>query len=96
MTRRWTIWRRRTAASPPGLACRELVELVTAYLEGALEEGERARFDAHIADCPHCTAYLEQMRDTIRLTGELAPEALAPQMERELLAAFRDWKTEGG
>src|SRR4051794_34151867 len=97
MSRRWLPWRRRPAAGPPGgLACRELVELVTEYLDGALSDADRARFEAHIDACEHCTAYLEQIRDTIRITGGLTPEALAPDMERELLAAFRDWKDERG
>jgi anti-sigma factor RsiW len=91
----WLPWRRRAAASPSGLSCRELVELVTDYLEGALPHGERARFDAHIAGCPHCTAYLEQMRDTIRIMGTLEPESLPGDMERELLLVFRTWKTDG-
>jgi anti-sigma factor RsiW len=76
------------------LACRELVELVTDYLEGALPEAERARFEAHIAACPGCTAYLEQMRTTIRLTGMLTEEQLAPGARDELLRVFRDWKLE--
>jgi anti-sigma factor RsiW len=72
-----------------------MVELVTDYLEGALADGDRARFEAHLGSCENCTAYVEQMRLTIRLTGELGPEALAPDVERELLAAFRDWRAGG-
>ena len=53
------------------LNCRELVELVTAYLEGDLSSGERKRFDAHLAGCDGCTTYVEQMRRTIELTGTL-------------------------
>jgi anti-sigma factor RsiW len=74
------------------LSCQELVELVTDYLDGALPPAERARFDAHIADCDGCRAYLEQIRATIALTGTLAPEQLAPEAEAGLLEAFRDWK----
>ena len=96
MSRRWLPRRRRGSANDAGgLTCRELVELVTDYLEGALPEPERARFEAHIAACEHCTAYLEQMRDTIRVVGAIEPDALQPDMERELLAAFRTWKAEG-
>ena len=96
MSRRWLPWRRRGPDHEAGgLTCRELVELVTDYLEGALPASERARFELHIAPCDHCTAYLEQMRDTIRVVGALAPAAPAPEMERDLLAAFREWKTEG-
>jgi anti-sigma factor RsiW len=78
------------------LRCRELVELVTDYLEDALPAAERARFDAHIADCEHCTAYLEQMRTTIVLTGRLRAEELAPESVEPLLEAFRDWRRKGG
>jgi anti-sigma factor RsiW len=88
-------WRPRPTATPSGLTCRELVELVTDYLDGALSDGDRARFDAHIAGCEHCAEYLEQMRTTIRLTGALRPETLAPEVERDLLAAFREWRAGG-
>jgi anti-sigma factor RsiW len=73
------------------LSCQELVELVTDYLEGALDPVERARFDGHIAHCDGCTAYLDQLRETIRITGTLTLADLSPDAERTLLAAFRDW-----
>jgi anti-sigma factor RsiW len=75
------------------LSCQKLVELVTDYLEGALPPAERARFDAHIAGCDGCRAYLEQIRVTIRLSGTLRPEQLDPGAEEALLEAFRDWKS---
>ncbi|MBI5670689.1 MAG: zf-HC2 domain-containing protein [Chloroflexi bacterium] len=74
------------------LSCAELVELVTMYLEGALPEAERRRFEAHLRVCHGCTHYLEQMRHTIRLTGLLSEEALMPAAKEALLRAFRDWK----
>ena len=74
------------------MSCKELVEVITDYLEGALPPSERARFEAHLAGCDGCTSYLEQMRRTIRLTGELAEEHITPQAKTELLTAFRDWK----
>jgi anti-sigma factor RsiW len=73
------------------LSCRELVELVTDYLEGALTDEDRARFEAHIGGCDGCVAYVEQMRTTINLVGRLAPEDLTPDAEAALLGAFRDW-----
>lgn len=76
----------------PGLSCQELVELVTDYVEGTLRRTDRRRFEAHIARCDGCTAYLEQMRETIRLTGRLDVESLPPQAREELLEAFRGWK----
>lgn len=83
---------RRTGA-PGGLACQELVELVSDYLEGALSDTDRARFEAHIAGCDNCTAYVRQMRETIALMGELTTASISPEARAELLAAFRDWKT---
>ena len=74
------------------LTCQELVELVTAYLEGGLADGDRARFEEHIATCDGCTNYLEQMRTTIRVTGMLTPESLSEEASTELLAAFRNWQ----
>lgn len=73
------------------LSCQELVELVTAYLEDALGPEERAQFDDHIARCTGCREYLEQMRETIRVTGSLRPADLGPEAERRLLDAFRGW-----
>jgi anti-sigma factor RsiW len=73
------------------LSCQELVELVTDYLEGALPAADHRRFEEHIAACGGCTHYLAQLRETIRVTGMLSANDIAPQAERELLAAFSDW-----
>jgi anti-sigma factor RsiW len=73
------------------LSCQELVELVTDYLEGALDAALRRRFEAHIAECDGCTEYLEQLRQTIRVTGTLSAQDLPPDAERTLMHAFRDW-----
>ena len=74
------------------LSCQELVELVTDYLEGSLEERDTRAFEAHIAGCDGCTEYLEQIRRTIRVVGTLAPNDLTQAAETALLQAFRDWK----
>jgi len=74
------------------IACQELVELVTAYFDGSLSRTERRRFRAHIRGCPHCTAYVEQMRQTIETTGRLTEEDIGPEARDELLEAFRGWR----
>ncbi len=76
------------------LNCRELVELVTAYLEGDLSSGERKRFDAHLSSCDGCTMYVEQMRRTIELIGTLGVDDVSREAEEALLRAFRDWKAQ--
>ena len=75
-----------------GIVCQRAVELVTAYLEGTLAPAGRRRFEAHLADCPHCTGYLAQMRKTIELTGSLTPADLTPQMQDEFIAIYRQWR----
>jgi anti-sigma factor RsiW len=70
------------------------VELVTDYLEGALDRRDRVRFEAHLADCPHCTEYLAQMRTTLDALGRIEPEALQPEVQDELVALFRRWQAE--
>lgn len=74
------------------LSCQEFVELVTDYLEGVLPEEERLRFEDHISRCDGCRAYLEQIRQTVAVTGRLTADALSPEAERTLLDAFRDWR----
>jgi anti-sigma factor RsiW len=74
------------------LTCRELVELVTEYFEGALSSAERSRFEEHVMSCPPCRAYLEQMRQTIRLLGRIPEERVPPDAEEALVAAFRGWR----
>ena len=75
------------------LSCQELVELVTAYLEGAFADDDRARFEEHIGRCDGCGAYVEQMRATIRVTGTLRTADLSADAERKLLDVFRDWNS---
>jgi anti-sigma factor RsiW len=74
------------------LSCKELVELVTEYLENSLPSSEKAQFEAHLAVCPGCRTYLEQMRQTVRAVGHLTEESLEPTTRDKLLALFRDWK----
>jgi len=76
----------------PELPCRDLVELVTEYLEDRLSPVDRARFDAHLAACDACRAFLEQFRQTIRTLGRLPEESLSAEARTALLAAFRGWQ----
>jgi anti-sigma factor RsiW len=73
------------------LACQEVVELVTAYLEDALDPGDRERFEEHLVFCDGCDNYLEQMRATVRLTSH-AEHQLPAELEAQLLEAFRGWR----
>jgi len=81
---------------PRDLVCQQAVELVTDYIEGALSRADRRRFESHLAGCPHCTEYLEQMRVTIQLSGRLEPDALPPEVRDELVALYRKWHADAG
>jgi len=74
------------------LICQEFVEVITDYLEGAMDAELSASFEQHLAGCPHCTAYLEQMRAIIRVSGTIRAEALTPEFQAGLVAAFQDWR----
>ena len=73
------------------IVCRELVELLTDYLEGAIPAADRAVIDAHLATCDGCTRALDQLRRTIRLTGTITPDDVPPGQREALAAAFRLW-----
>ena len=74
------------------LPCNELVELVTDYLEGALPPEVVDRFERHLAVCPFCAEYLDQIRRTIVLAGRLREDDLNPEAREQLLSAFRTWR----
>jgi hypothetical protein len=80
----------------PDLSCRELVELVTDYLEDALPAAERERFELHLVVCDGCRTYVEQLREVLRAAGRLEESSVRPEARARLLAAFRGWKRGGG
>ncbi|MEP6729890.1 MAG: zf-HC2 domain-containing protein [bacterium] len=81
-----------TTPNVPELTCKELVELVTDYLEEALSSVNKQRFDEHLRGCPFCRTYLDQMQHTIRTLGSLPEEAIPPEGLDALLAHFRRWR----
>ncbi len=76
------------------MTCSELVEAVTDYLEGALPEQDVVRLEGHLRDCSGCLAYIEQIRETIKLFGFLPSEELSRSELAPLLEVFRRWKND--
>jgi anti-sigma factor RsiW len=74
------------------LTCRELVELVTDYLEGALPPAERSRFESHLRACRVCLRYVDQLRTTVLVLGRLTEDDVPEPARDALLATFRTWK----
>lgn len=77
-----------------GFVCRQVVALVSDYLDGNLSKRDQARLEAHLRDCPHCTEYVRQIRTTVEATGKVTRKALAPKARRELVALYREWIAE--
>ena len=73
------------------LTCVEVVELVTAYLDGALDAADREHVEEHLVFCDGCSTYLEQIRQTVALAGRLRPEDIPAPLQEKLLEAFRNW-----
>jgi anti-sigma factor RsiW len=75
------------------MTCKELVDLVTDYLDERLPPSERLRFEQHLVGCEGCVHYLDQMHETILLLGRLDEESIPAPARQRLLRAFRDWKS---
>jgi predicted anti-sigma-YlaC factor YlaD len=75
-----------------GLSCKEVVALVTEYLEAALLPAAQARFEEHVADCSDCHTYVQQIQQTISMLRALAEDPLFPETKEQLLHIFQTWK----
>jgi predicted anti-sigma-YlaC factor YlaD len=74
------------------MTCRELVAVVSDYLEGRLHGDDKRRLEEHLDECPYCMEYVDQMRRTIAALGELTEDSLSPETRGELIEAFRGWR----
>ena len=77
------------------IVCREAVELVTAYLDDALEPAQRAALERHLAACPHCSEYFAQIRTVQQTAAHVEPEDLSADARRDLTALYLQWRDEG-
>ena len=77
------------------MTCREMVELMSDYLDGALDEPALARFEEHLAGCGGCANALDQLRTTLLVTGSLREEPIVDEQRELLRSVFRDWRREG-
>lgn len=80
-----------TPVTREDITCKEIIELVTEFLDGALSPDDLSWFEEHIAGCDNCTTYVEQIRLTIAAAGSVTEDSLDPEARDELLAAFRGW-----
>jgi len=83
-------WRRRRKL----LVCRDAVALMTTYLDGSLEPRDRDRLEDHLAECPHCSEYLAQLRITIDALGHVEVEDLPDETVDDLVTLYRRWQSD--
>jgi anti-sigma factor RsiW len=76
------------------IVCRQAVELMAGYLDGALSGRDRARLEAHLAACPHCSEHLAQLRVTIETLGRVEPDDLPADTLDELVSLYRRWRAD--
>jgi anti-sigma factor RsiW len=65
---------------------------MSAYLDGALSQGDRTRLEAHLADCPHCSEYMAQLRATLDALGRATPDDLPDEAVDGLVELYRRWR----
>ena len=74
------------------MSCRELVAVLTDYLEGAMPDEDRTRLELHLVMCAGCRTYLDQIRETIALSGRLSEDEIDPAARPALLRVFAAWR----
>ena len=89
-----TAWRQRRLRRRLAITCQQAVELMTDYLEGALPDDERRRFEQHLSLCDACTHYLEEMRAASAALAELPPEPVDADVRAQLIELYRATRPE--
>lgn len=77
-----------------GYTCKEIVDLATEYVEGAMTAAQMTQFELHLNFCEGCVAFVEQIRATAAMAGRLSEELIPEETKVRLLDAFRDWSRE--
>lgn len=78
------------------MACKELIDVLSEYLDGSLPPDDRRRLEVHLDECPYCVNYVMQMKETIDAMGGVSLESLVPEKQGEVLEAFRGWQDRNG
>jgi anti-sigma factor RsiW len=90
----WLRWLRLRRIDGHAITCREVVALVTTYLDGGLAKGEHELFEAHLSECEGCTEHVQQIQATVALTGQVRDDDLDPHAREDLMNLYRRWKAD--
>lgn len=94
MNLNWLRWQRFRRIDGHDITCRQVVALVTAYLDGRLPRSDHELFEAHLAECDGCTEHVRQIRATVALTGQVADDDLGPAAREDLMNLYRRWRAD--
>ena len=83
---------RRRRPGSHDITCHQAVNMISDYLEDSLERDDKARLEAHLAECENCSEHLRHIRITVAVTGRLREEDLDPLAREDLMALYRRWK----
>jgi anti-sigma factor RsiW len=71
------------------LRCRDIVDLLGEYLDGALDRETVRALEAHLAGCQDCTAFINTYRGTVRSSRALSEDQLPRELKERLLTFLR-------
>jgi anti-sigma factor (TIGR02949 family) len=80
------------ASAADEMRCIDLVDEISAYLDGELDDVERSRIERHLEGCPGCQAAIDQFQTVIRLGGRLSAADVAtidPLIRDRLMGTLR-------
>ncbi|NUR77629.1 MAG: anti-sigma factor [Thermoleophilia bacterium] len=75
-----------------GYTCREVVDVASEYVEGALPPEETTLFELHLNFCDGCFTFIDQIKQAAALSRRVSEDELPEPLRLGLLEAFRDWK----
>lgn len=75
---------------PPDCAdCREMLGVLSEYLDGELDPGICDHLERHLAGCDRCERFVESLRRTVGHIRSAAPAQLPEDLKREIVEAYR-------
>lgn len=72
----------------PYITCRELIDYIVDYVDGALDESAKLDFERHLEVCRSCRAYLETYRQTMSLTRIAVTDEPLEDVPEELVQSI--------
>ena len=73
----------------PSAACHEILEGISSYLDGDLDQTACEAIESHCADCAACAALVNELRETVALWRQTAAVPLPESVRRQALESVR-------